>query len=63
MTSIVDQQDVLKSVAKDLERDPAPGERVGERKKISSSLPRAEESGILNFLELWTIQHCKDTVD
>ena len=54
---------MLKSVAKVLEGDPAPGERVGERKKISSSLPRARESGILNFLELWTVEHCKDTVD
>ena len=40
--SLGDQQDVLKRVAKDLDGDPAPGERVGER--ISSSLPRAGES-------------------
>lgn len=50
--SLGDQQDVLKSVAKDLDGDPAPRERVGEKKENFSSLPTAGESGILNFLEL-----------
>ena len=59
--SLGDQQDVLKRVAKDLDGDPAPGERVGEREFPAPCLE--PESHILNFLELWAMERCKDSVD